>query len=63
MSTGKLTVTKAIPSIAVNLPIHPVGAMPRAIEGSICFNPDNGKMYLYTKNSDGNLIWQETQRQ
>lgn len=63
MSTGKLTVTTANPSVAVNLPIHPIGAMPRAQEGSICFNPDNGRIYLYAPNSDGDLIWQEIQRQ
>lgn len=62
MSTGKLTVTTANPSVAVNLPIHAIGSMPRAAKGSICFNPDSGKIYLYTENSDGALVWQEVQR-
>ena len=60
---GKLTVTTANPSISVDLPIHAVGDMPRAEEGAICWEPDAKRIYVYAPNNDGELIWQETQRQ
>jgi hypothetical protein len=62
MSTGKLTVNTANPTVGVQLPIFPVGAMPAAEEGAICFG-ENGKIYVYAPNDDGVLLWQETQRQ
>ena len=63
MFPGKLTVNTANPSEAVLLPIHSITAFPRAAEGSILWNPDNKKIYVYAPNSDGDLVWQETQRQ
>tara|TARA_B100000902_G_C26818937_1_gene672936 strand:- start:34 stop:231 length:198 start_codon:yes stop_codon:yes gene_type:complete len=60
---GKLTVNTANPSISVDLPIHGLGDMPRAEEGAICWEPEAKKIYLYAPNADGDLIWQETQRQ
>ena len=60
---GKLTVTTANQSISVDLPIHAIGDMPRAEEGAICWEPTAKKIYLYAPNNDGELIWQETQRQ
>ncbi|CAR63342.1 hypothetical protein SRSM4_145 [Synechococcus phage S-RSM4] len=63
MYPGKLTVTNANPSESVMLPLHAAGAMPRAVEGSICWDPDAKRIFVYAPNSDGELIWQETQRQ
>ena len=60
---AKLTVGTCNPSVSVDLPIHKSGAMPRAEEGSICWEPEAKKIYVYAPNSDGELIWQETQRQ
>tara|TARA_B100001989_G_C24084873_1_gene244197 strand:+ start:184 stop:381 length:198 start_codon:yes stop_codon:yes gene_type:complete len=60
---AKLTVNTANPSVSVDLPIHPRDGMPRAEEGAICWEPDAKRIYVYAPNSDGELIWQETQRQ
>ncbi len=60
---AKLTVGTCNPSVSVDLPIHKSGAMPRAEEGSICWEPEAKKLYVYAPNSDGDLVWQETQRQ
>ena len=60
---AKLTVNTANPSVSVDLPIHGRSSMPRAEEGAICWEPEAKKIFVYAPNSDGELIWQETQRQ
>lgn len=60
---AKLSVVNANPSISVDLPIHGRDSMPRAEEGSICWEPSAKRIYVYAPNSDGDLVWQETQRQ
>lgn len=60
---AKLTVNTANPSVSVDLPLHLKGAMPRAEVGAICWEPTAKRIYVYAPNSDGDLVWQETQRQ